>query len=127
MKQAVVEHVNITVKKPTVLAENLCEIFDWRIRWSGPSLDDGESIHVGTDESYLAIYTHSELSEQVNRDHKVIANLNHIGIVVDDINAIEEKVKLVGYKPFSHRNYEPGERFYFLAEDGVEIEVVSYV
>ena len=127
MKQSFVEHVNLTVNNPSVLAARLCVIFDWHIRWSGPALDDGTSIHVGTDESYLAIYTHPKISEQINRNHKVVANLNHIGIVVEDINAIEEKVKAAGYTPFSHRDYEPGERFYFLVEDGVEIEVVSYV
>ena len=31
-----------------------------------------------------------------------------------------------GLTPFSHGDYEPGRRFYFLDPDGVEYEVVSY-
>jgi hypothetical protein len=28
--------------------------------------------------------------------------------------------------PFSHDDYDPGRRFYFLDPDGIEYEVVSY-
>ena len=31
-----------------------------------------------------------------------------------------------GYEPFSHADYEPGRRFYFLDRDGIEFEVISY-
>ena len=31
-----------------------------------------------------------------------------------------------GLEPFSHGDYEPGRRFYFLDPDGIEYEVISY-
>jgi glyoxylase I family protein len=31
-----------------------------------------------------------------------------------------------GLTPFSHGDYDPGRRFYFLDPDGIEYEVVSY-
>ena len=52
--------------------------------------------------------------------------MNHVGIVVQDLDATEEKVIAAGLKPFSHMDYDPGRRFYFLDEDQVEYEVVSY-
>ena len=54
------------------------------------------------------------------------APLNHVGVQVDDLDTIEMRVKAVGLVPFSHGDYEPGRRFYFLDPDGIEYEVVSY-
>ena len=36
-------------------------------------------------------------------------------------------VVAAGLTPFSHADYEPGRRFYFLDPDGIEYEVVSYM
>ncbi|MBX2847588.1 MAG: VOC family protein [Acidiferrobacterales bacterium] len=126
MPGSFVEHINVTVSNPKLVAEVLCQIFTWHIRWSGDALDNGTTIHVGTDESYLALYSHPEMTINSELDYKTVANLNHIGIVVDDLDAIEEKVLAAGFKPFSHRDYEPGRRFYFLMHDDIEIEVISY-
>jgi predicted enzyme related to lactoylglutathione lyase len=52
--------------------------------------------------------------------------LNHIGVVVADLEATEARVKAAGYVPENHADYEPGRRFYFHDHNGVEIEVVSY-
>mgnify|MGYP003543838926 CR=1 FL=1 len=58
--------------------------------------------------------------------HRKGAPLNHIGVQVDDLDAVEAKVLAAGLTPYSHDNYEPGKRFYFFDGDGVEFEVVSY-
>ncbi len=52
--------------------------------------------------------------------------LNHIGVVVDELDATEARVIAAGLRPFGHADYEPGRRFYFLDPDGIEFEVVSY-
>ena len=54
------------------------------------------------------------------------AALNHISIVVNGLDAVEQKVIARGYVPNSHQDYEPGRRFYFEDENGIEIEVISY-
>ena len=53
-------------------------------------------------------------------------HVNHVGIIVDDLDEIEQLVRSVGFEPHMHANYEPGRRFYFYDETGPEIEVVSY-
>ena len=53
-------------------------------------------------------------------------HVNHVGIVVDDLDVIEKRVRSVGFKPHMHADYEPGCRFYFYDDTGLEIEVVSY-
>ena len=52
--------------------------------------------------------------------------LNHVGLVVDDLDAAEAVVIAAGLEPFSHADYEPGRRFYFFDWDGIEFELVSY-
>jgi hypothetical protein len=45
---------------------------------------------------------------------------------VDDLDEVEKKVKASGFVAYNHGDYEPGKRFYFDLEEGIEIEVVSY-
>lgn len=126
MKTAMLEHVNVTVAQPQQSADLMCRLFDWHIRWSGASAMGGQSVHVGTDTAYLALYCPDTLKPAAPRSGATCANLNHIGIVVDDLDAVEARVIKAGYQPTSHGNYEPGRRFYFDDENGIEFEVVSY-
>ena len=85
----------------------------------------GHTIHVGTDERYIALYTNPEV-QAANPTFNKGKPMNHIGVTVDDLDAVEAKVIAAGLKPFSHGDYEPGRRFYFLDWNGIEWEVVSY-
>ncbi len=125
MTQAILEHVNITVSDPKATADMLCTLFDWQIRWTGGSKDDGTTYHVGGDDSYLAVYSKGG-HDKMGDSYDVPGAMNHIGIVVEDIDATELRIQKAGFKPKSHADYEPGKRFYFYAHDGIEIEVVSY-
>jgi len=126
MKEAHLEHANLTVSNPDALAAILCKIFDWTIRWSGDAMDNGYTVHVGGENSYLAIYTNDQTRNSKNNDFNAIRNLNHLGIVVSDLNKIETKVLATGHKPHNHRHYDPGSSFYFHTLDELEIEVISY-
>ena len=119
------EHINLTVRDTDATAIILGEIFDWKIRWAGAAKDEGRTIHLGSDDTYLALYSHHE-KEWLDSSHKTITHLNHIGIQVDDLDIIEQRVKAKGLTTFNHGDYEPGRRFYFNLEDGIEVEVVSY-
>ena len=44
--EAVIEHVNLSASDPDKLAEQLCQLFNWQVRWSGASMDDGYTVHV---------------------------------------------------------------------------------
>ena len=63
MTGAKLEHVNITVSDPDRTAATLCELFDWRIRWRGPSAMGGNTVHVGSEDAYVAVYTHPDVAE----------------------------------------------------------------
>jgi catechol 2,3-dioxygenase-like lactoylglutathione lyase family enzyme len=120
-----IEHVNVTVTNPERVAGLMEALFGWRIRWQGPARDGGRTIHVGSDEHYLALYTGRDIAYSVE-DFAKGRPLNHIGVEVEDLNAVEARVIAAGLTPFNHGAYDPGRRFYFLDPDGIEYEVVSY-
>lgn len=124
MAQAFIEHVNITVSNPESTADMLCAVFDWHIRWKGPSALGGRTIHVGSDTHYLAVYTPAENAKPLG--HAKGRPLNHVGIEVDDLAETERRVIAAGFTPFNHGDYAPGRRFYFFDRDGIEFEIVSY-
>ena len=45
MPGAFIEHVNITVRDPERSAKLMHDLFGWTIRWQGPSLNGGHTIH----------------------------------------------------------------------------------
>jgi catechol 2,3-dioxygenase-like lactoylglutathione lyase family enzyme len=119
------EHVNVTVTDPDRAAKLMETLFGWRIRWRGPARDGGHSIHVGCDDSYIAVYTGAD-AIYTAEDFAKGRPLNHIGVEVDDLDAVEAKVVAAGITPFNHGDYAPGRRFYFFDPDGIEYEVVCY-
>lgn len=125
MTHAMIEHVNLTVSDPERSARLMEALFGWRIRWKGPARDGGRSIHVGNDIAYVALYTGPDGMHAKARYPKG-EPLNHVGVLVDNLDAVEEKVIAEGLDPFNHGDYEPGRRFYFFDPDGIEYEVVSY-
>jgi len=120
-----IEHVNITVTDPERTSALMEALFDWHIRWSGRSQNGGHTIHVGSNEHYVALHTPGDTA-QVAEAFAKGRPLNHIAVEVDDLEAIEARLIAAGLRPFSHADYEPGRRFYFLDPDGIEYEVVSY-
>ena len=121
------EHLNVTVSDPQATAAWIERIFGWQIRWEGPGMETGYTIHIGEKDSYVALFAYPDANEPNDRDpHKVQGGLNHWAVVVDDLDAVEARVKAEGFQPMSHADYEPGRRFYFEDHDGIEIEVVQY-
>lgn len=122
---ATIEHVNLTVRDPERAARLMADVFGWRERWRGPSQMGGWTIHVGDDHNYLALYTHAgeQTPDEVFDKGRP---LNHVGVVVDDLAAVEARVLAAGRASFNHGDYEPGRRFYFFDQDGTEFEVISY-
>ncbi len=131
MTIARVEHVNITVRDPLATANRLVDLFGWTIRWQGVAIHGSFTVHVGGEDSYLALYKQAYDSERSTPepDHSSYGyalSLNHIGIVVNDLDSVESRVKDAGFKTHSHADYEPGKRFYFQDHDGLEFEIISY-
>ena len=124
-----IEHANLTVTQPERSAEFLKKLLGWEERWRGKSQLGGDTIHVGEPENgatYIALYTNEDV--QADRERRFCKGdpLNHVGLLVDDIDAAERVVESAGLEATSHGDYEPGKRFYFTDWDGIEFEVISY-
>ena len=126
MPSARLEHLNMTVSDPKATASWIERVFGWKVRWEGPGMQTGYTVHIGNDDSYVALFTYPETPEPKNASYVTKGGLNHWAVVVDDIDATEERVKAEGFEPVNHADYEPGRRFYFHDADGIEIEVVQY-
>ncbi len=123
---AALEHVNITVSDVDATAKWLGEVFGWRVRWKGAAISGGESAHVGGDDFYVAVYAPPRRVEPPVQSYDMKGGLNHVGVVVEDLDAVEARVIAAGFVPQKHGDYEPGRRFYFYDADGIEWEAVSY-
>ena len=55
--QGRIEHVNLTVSDIERSAAFFEELLGWRQRWRGAAMNGGETIHVGEENSYLALYS----------------------------------------------------------------------
>ncbi len=126
MAPSFLEHVNITVSNPGKTASLLCTLFGWRVRWFGDAKNGGTTYHVGSNDTYLAVYAQDDAVKPGCDSYNTRGGLNHIGVVVDDLDEVETRVRAAGFTPHSHADYEPGLRFYFDDTDGIEYEVVSY-
>ncbi len=125
MAQATLEHVNITVTDPVKTANRLADLFGWHIRWQGEAKNGGTTVHVGSEDSYLAVYS-ADAANQGPDTYTTRGGLNHVGVVIDDLDAAEARILAAGYRTHNHGDYDPGRRFYFDDDDGIEFEVVSY-
>lgn len=124
---AQLEHTNYSVSDAHKTAQWMQDLFGWHIRWEGPAMSGaGYTVHVGTETHYVALYSHAKTNAPTDDNYQTIGGLNHIAVTVDDIAAMEKKVKAKGFTPQNHGDYEPGLRFYFHDHDGIEYEVVSY-
>lgn len=126
MAQARLEHINMTVSDPNKTAAWLGRVFGWRIRWEGAGMETGHTVHVGEDDTYVALFTYPDPPAPKGDSYVTIGGFNHWAVVVDDLDEIERRVIAEGFTPKSHADYEPGRRFYFNDGDGIEIEVVQY-
>ncbi|RAN39567.1 VOC family protein [Hyphomonas sp. GM-8P] len=127
MKPALFEHVNVTVSDPKKTAAMLVDLFGWHVRWEGPAKYDGYTVHVGTDDEYIALYALPKQDRMDEESYYRTGAVNHFGILVEDLDAAEQRILKSGLKTHSHQTYDPGSRFYFHDHDGIEWEVVSYV
>lgn len=118
-----IEHVNVTVRDADEAAKLMQHLFGWEVRWRGPTRGDWYTVHIGSESDYLAL---SAPPEGEAAGFPKGRPLNHVGIEVEDLDAVEAKVIAAGLEPFSHGDYEPGRRFYFFDPNGIEFEVISY-
>ncbi|MEO0918920.1 MAG: VOC family protein [Pseudomonadota bacterium] len=120
------EHLNMTVRDPKATAAWIERIFGWKVRWEGAGMKTGYTVHIGEQDTYVALFSYPETPAPKAESYRTKGGLNHWAVVVDDLDEVEERVKAEGFVPINHADYEPGRRFYFHDAEGIEVEVVQY-
>lgn len=117
--QAYVEHANITVADIDQAITFLqTALPDFKIRHQGK--------HIGTEQTYIAlqeVQNRTEVDRMPYRD----VGINHVGIVVDDAEAVKQRLLAAGYQLNElSENNEYRHRVYFFDPSGTEWEFIEY-
>ena len=124
---AMVEHINLISSNIDKTVEFLqTAIPSWRIRGQGSSELCPRWVHFGDDDYYLCIEDRG-VGEKSNHETYYHIGFNHIGIVVDDVLALVERLREKGYKEGLHApDHNSRARYYFFDHDDIEYEFIEY-
>jgi len=124
------EHVNLVVREIESTVDFLLTAFPhWKIRGRGEAPWHGKPrswVHVGDQDYYITL---NDNGVGENRDligHST--GLAHIGFVVDDADAIVERLQAKGYEVDIYGETHPYRKtFYFLDPAGFQFEFMQYL
>jgi catechol 2,3-dioxygenase-like lactoylglutathione lyase family enzyme len=85
-----------------------------------------EWVHIGTEDTYVCLNADTRAVGDRERGHRGYG-VNHIGFVVDDAEAVGQRLSQAGYKAGADVDERPyRHRVYFRDGDGNEFEFVEY-
>ncbi|MBT4071084.1 MAG: VOC family protein [Euryarchaeota archaeon] len=124
------EHVNITVINVDEAVRFLQTAMpDWKVRADVSSAESNcrRWVHLGTDTSYIAIEDRGA-TEKGGHEPYVDPGMNHLGFVVNDVNAVSKRLTDAGYEEgLSSLDNPNRKRIYFYDADGNEYEFIEYL
>src|SRR5689334_8177174 len=92
------EHVNLVVRDLDGMVRFLQTAFpDHRIRGEGRGPSGARWLHIGTDESYLALNEASVEPAEPWVPYSGRPGVNHLGFEVDDVEALQARLRAAGY------------------------------
>ena len=123
------EHANLCVRDIDGVIRFLQTAFpEFRVRFDGVGVDGVRWVHVGTDETYLALNPSAEHAELHRTLYGDQPGVNHLAYVVDDADAVRRRLIAAGYKDSTPPNSHPArKRVYFYDAEGNDWEFVEYL
>lgn len=122
------EHLNLTVLDvDNAVCFLQTAMPQWEVRGHGTGEKCKRWVHIGTGETYLAL---EDRGAEALGPHEpyVHPGLNHIGFVVDDVEAVASRLRAAGYREgVSAMEHPHRKRIYFFDDDGNEFEFVEYL
>ena len=123
------EHANLAVRDIDGMTRFLQTAFpDFRIRSEGKTWQGRRWLHVGNEETYIAV---NEAPEEPAEDWVPYAGkpgLNHLGYEVADVDALRARLRHAGYQDSTVPNDHPHRRrVYFHDAEGNDWEFVQYL
>jgi catechol 2,3-dioxygenase-like lactoylglutathione lyase family enzyme len=122
------EHANICVRDVDAMIRFLQTAFpDFRVRGEGISRDGTRWVHVGTDDTYIALGQARAESGKQWMPYSGEPGVNHLAYEVDDVDALRARLKAAGYRNSTVPNAHPHrKRLYFYDSEGNDWEFVQY-
>ena len=124
------EHANLSVSNLERSIDFYRKLFGWSVRWRGEIFieeRETQAAHVGDDRTYLSLFEAGEPAPTYPvRTSYAPPGVNHIGFVVEDLDAMLERLASLEIELHLIGDYDPGRRAYFYDPDGIEIEIVEY-
>ncbi|QUJ67941.1 VOC family protein [Photobacterium sp. GJ3] len=122
-----VEHANLTVRHLENTIQFLqTAIPEFTVRHQGQQ-PMYRWCHIGTDETYLALQEVVE-RDAIDRTPYRDLGINHIGLVVDDVAQVRDRLLRAGYRENDLETSHPWRtRIYFYDRDGIEWEFTQYL
>jgi catechol 2,3-dioxygenase-like lactoylglutathione lyase family enzyme len=123
------DHANLTVRDPEAMIHFLVTAFpDFRVRGRGGDCAGWAWVHVGNDETYLALLSAEGAGGKAFVPYAGSPGLNHLGFAVDDVAALRERLLAAGYRETTTPNAHPHRRrVYFADAEGNDWEFVEYL
>ena len=122
------EHANLCVDNiDAMLKFVLCAFPEFHVRHDSGIGDPKRWVHVGDDEHYLALNQPREPSAAKRQPYSQQPGLNHLGFVVDDAEAVRNRLLAAGYQESYFAESHPARRrVYFYDAEGNDWEFVQY-
>ena len=123
------EHANLFVRDIDATIRFLRTAFpDFRIRYDGMDPRGFRWVHLGTDDSYIALTKSTVEPEKRWTPYAGVPGVNHLAYEVDDVEALRERLQSAGYRNSTPPNNHPyRKRVYFYDPDGNDWEFVQYL
>jgi len=123
------DHANLIVRDLDRMTRFLQTAFpDFRVRGGGTSLDGARWVHVGTENTYIALSEATKDAREPWHPYAGKPGLNHLGFEVDDAEAVRERLAAAGYQDSTVPNAHPARRrVYFYDDEGNDWEFVQYL
>jgi len=122
------EHANVSVRDIKGMIRFLQTAFpEFRMRGEGISREGAQWVHVGTDDTYIAL-SESRVEPGSFRPYSGAPGVNHLAYIVDDVEALRQRLAAAGYKDSTPPNAHPyRKRQYFYDPEGNDWEFVQYL
>ncbi len=122
------EHANLPVRDSEGMVRFLQTAFpEFQVRGEGISQDGSRWVHIGTQETYIALSPAKAESEKRWMPYCGVPGVNHLAYEVDDVEALCGRMKSAGYRESTPANAHPyRKRRYFYDAEGNDWEFVQY-
>lgn len=123
------EHANICVKDIDSMIKFLTTAFpEFKERGAGQSVKGYRWVHVGTDDTYIALQGSYENNDIDFKPYSGKPGVNHLAYEVDDVESLRKRLLENGYCESTVPNSHPyRKRIYFYDPEGNDWEFVEYL